>query len=333
MVISLSRRSALALPFLGAAAAARAAATEGQDWKPTHIVRIVVPSTPGGTTDVMARILAPHLAERWGQSVVVENKAGAGGVIGTQEVLRSDPDGHTILMGNVGPQAIAYTLMKRVPYGPGDLQPVSNMILGPNALVVNKELPVKTVQEFVAYAKANPGKLNFGTPGLGQTPHIGGLWFNQLAGVDTQAVHYRGSGPAATDLLAGNIQFIFDALVNQIEPARAGLVRMLAVTGTERYPLLPDVPTMREVSPAFSDMVMGSWVGVFVREGSPAAMVRRLNEDIRTFLQAPGQRERFLKLGGLPAYGTPEEFAQFVKAETAKFGEVIRSAGLQGKIE
>lgn len=333
MPITVSRRAALAMPFLAPLLGGRAGAQVGAEWKPTYTVRIVVPSTPGGTTDVMARLLAAHLQPRWGQSVVVENKAGAGGVVGTQEVLRSAPDGHTILMGNIGPQAIAYTLVKSLSYRPDDLVPVSNMIFGPNALVVNPKIPAATVAEFVAYAKANPGKLNFGTPGIGQTPHIGGLWFNQLAGVQTQAVHYRGSGPAATDLFSGNIQFIFDALVNAIEPARAGLVRILAVTGTERYPLLPDVPTMQESGPDFAGLVMGSWVGVFLRKGAPPPMVARLNADIRALLEAPESRERFLKLGGLPAPGTPPEYAAFVAAETEKYAAVIRQAGLQGGVD
>lgn len=332
MPIAMSRRSALALPFLSALSSQRAFGQEAE-WRPSYTVRIVVPSTPGGTTDVMARLLAAHLQLRWGQPVVVENKAGAGGVIGTQEVLRSAPDGHTILMGNVGPQAIAYTLAKNLPYGPGDLLPVSNMILGPNALVLNPKVPADTVRDFVAYARANPGKLNYGTPGVGQTPHIGGLWFNQLVGAQTQAVHYRGSGPAATDLFAGNIQFIFDALVNAIEPAKTGLVKILAVVGAERYPLLPDVPTMRESMPELADMVMGSWVGVFMRNGAPPAMVRRLNADMRSFLEAPDARERFLKLGGLPMWSTPEAFSAFVGAETEKFAGVIKRAGLQGGVE
>lgn len=330
MPACLSRRAALALPAL--VLAARAGAQDAA-WKPTQTVRIVVPSTPGGTTDVMARFLAAHLQGRWGQSVVVENKAGAGGIVGTQDVLRSAPDGHTILMGNVGPQAIAYTIMKSMPYGPGDLVPVSNMILGPNIFAVNKELPVSTLAEFVEYARAQPGRLNFGTPGIGQTPHIGGLWLNQLTGIDTQPIHYRGSAPAATDLLGGRLQFIVDALVNQIEPGRAGAVKLLAVTGTERYPLLPDVPTAGEAVPALKPMVMGSWVGVFLRAGTPASVVRRLNADTRSLLEAPDSRERFLKLGGLPAYGTPEDFAAFVASEKAKFASVIEAAGLMGKVE
>lgn len=216
--MTLTRRAALASPFVLTLLPGRRAFAQAADWKPTGTVRIVVPSTPAGTTDIMARLLAAHLQPLWGQSVIVDNKAGAGGIIGTQDVLHAAPDGHTILMGNIGPQAIAYTLVKNVPYRADDLVPVSNMIFGPNALVVNPDLPAHNVAEFVAYARANPGKLNFGTPGIGQTPHVAGLWFNQLAGVTTQPVHYRGSGPAATDLFSGKIQFIFDALVNAIGP-------------------------------------------------------------------------------------------------------------------
>lgn len=329
----MSRRAALAVPLLAPLATSLRASAQAAPWRPSYNVRIVVPSTPGGTTDVMARLLVAHLQPLWGQPVVVENRAGAGGVVGTQEVLRSAPDGHTILMGNVGPQAIAYTLVKNLQYRSDDLMPVSNMILGPNALVLNPKVPADRVEDFVAYVRANPGKLNFGTPGVGQTPHIGGLWFNQLTGGQTQPVHYRGSGPAATDLFSGNIQFIFDALVNAIEPARAGLVKILAVTGPERYPLLPDVPTMRESGGDFRNFLLGSWVGVFMRKGTPAPIMARLNADIRSLLEAPDARERFLKLGGLPAPGTPEEFSAFVAAETEKFAAVIKQAGLQGGVE
>lgn len=331
--MTLTRRAALAAPLIATLQPIPRAFAQAPGWKPTNTVKIVVPSTPGGTTDVMARLLAAHLQPLWGQAVVVENKGGAGGMIGTQDVIRAPADGHTILMGNIGPQAIAYTLLKNVPYRPDDLLPVSNMIFGPNALVVNPELPVRSLAEFVAYARANPGKLNFGTPGIGQTPHIAGLWFNQRAGVTTQPIHYRGSAPAAQDLYSGKIHFIFDALVNAIAPSQGGLVRMLAVTGAERYPLLPEVPTMKESAPEFSDMVMGSWVGVFVRTGTPDPAVARLNADIRSLLEAPDSRDRFLKLGGLPAYGTPAEFARFVSAEREKYAGIIKSVGLQGSTD
>ena len=327
MHATLSRRAAMLAPMLSAFAVAPGALAAG--WRPTRPVRIVVPSTAGGTTDVMARLLAQHLTPRWGQPVVVDNRGGAGGTIGTLEVVRAAPDGHTLLMGNVGPQSIAYALARNLQYGPEDLVPISNMIQGPNVLVVNPSVPATTVPEFVAHLRRNPDRLSYGTPGVGQTPHLAGVWFNQLAGTRSVPVHYRGSGPAHSDLFAGVIEYIFDALVNQVEPIRAGRVRPLAVTGTERWPLLPELPALRETMPEFASFTVTSWVGLFAPKGTPDAVVRSVNAEIRDLLQAEGTRPRFMAMGGLPSYGTPEQFAAFVRRETEKWAQVIRREGLQ----
>ena len=325
---TLTRRAALALPLAMTVRPTAGVFAQAAAWKPQGTVRIVVPQAPGGTTDVMARFLAAHLQTRWSQSVVVENKPGAGGAIGTMDVVRSTPDGHSILIGNVGPQSIAYTLQREIPYGPDDLIPVSNMIHGPNALVINPAIPATTVPEFVAYLRANPGKANFGTPGIGQSPHLAGVWFSQLTGTQSTPVHYRGAGPAATDLIGGTIQFMFDALVNATEPAKAGLVRMLAVTGVDRYPNLPDIPAIRETMPELASFASTSWVGVFLAKGTPAPIVEALNGEIKALLEQAGQRERFIGMGGLPGYSSAGDYAAFVRAETQKWAAVIKRAGL-----
>jgi tripartite-type tricarboxylate transporter receptor subunit TctC len=328
MPLTISRRSLLAAPFLATLAAGRSARAGGSNWRPSRTVRIVVPQTPGGTTDVMARFLSAHLEKQWGQAVVVENKPGAGGAIGTMDVVRSEPDGHTILIGNVGSQSIAYTLQRSLQYGPEDLIPVSNMIHGPNALIINKSIPVNTVPEFVSYLKDNNGKTNYGTPGYGQSPHLAGVWFNRLTNTSSKSVHYRGSGPASTDLMGGSVQFMFDALVNAIEPSKGGLVKMLAVTGRERYPSLPDVPTVGETMPELSNFVVTSWVGVFLPKNTPGDVVAALNAEIKTLLEQPEQQDRFLKMGGLPSYSSPEDYKTFIRGETEKWSEVISQAGL-----
>ncbi len=328
MAAKVSRRAVLAAPFVASLPADRAGA-QGAGWKPSQLLRIVVPQAPGGTTDVMARLLSAHLQMRWGQSVIVENKPGAGGSIGTLDVMRSPLDGHTMLMGNVGPQSIAYSMQRDMKYAPDDLIPVSNMIHGPNALMVHPEIPAKTIPEFVAYLKDNPGKTNYGTPGIGQSPHLAAVWFNQLTGTTSTPVHYRGAAPAGMDLMSGRIQFMFDSLVNATEPARAGLLRMLGVTGAERYPVLPEVPAIRQTMPILADFLVTTWVGVFQAKGTPPEAVQALNTEIKGLLELPEQRERFEKMGGLPSYGSASDYAAFVRTETAKWARVIQQAGLQ----
>jgi len=322
----LPRRAALALPaLLLAARQARAQA----EWKPTHSVRLVVPTTAGGTTDVMARLLAQHLQQVWGQPVVVDNRAGAGGVIGTLEAVRAAPDGHTFLMGNVGPQSIVYSLVRNLPYTENDLLPVHGMISGPNALVVHPSLPVRNVADFVKYLRDNPDKLSYGTPGVGQTPHLAGVWFNQILGTRSTPVHYRGSGPAATDLFGGTIQYMSDALVNAGEPAKSGRIRLLATSGEERYPTLPDVPTVRESLPELAPFTTASWVGLFAPKATPPAVIRSLAAHAGALLAEPASRQRFLDLGGVPLTLPTEDYAAFVRAETAKWTGVIQREGLK----
>ncbi|WP_307139815.1 tripartite tricarboxylate transporter substrate binding protein [Pseudoroseomonas cervicalis] len=308
---------------------AQGSSAQGSPWRPSQSVRIVVPAAAAGTTDIMGRLLAAHLQPRWGQPAVVDNRSGAGGTIGTAEVARARPDGHTILLGNIGPQAIAYSLFRNLPYRADQLVPVSNMIRGPNVLVVHPSLPVSTAQEFIAYAKENPGKLSYGTPGVGQSPHLSTVWFSQLTGTRSIAVHYRGAGPAMVGLVAGEVQFSFDNLTSAVEQVRAGKVRALGVTSAERNPQLPDLPAMREVAPELARYEVNSWFGAFYPAGTPEAAVAALNAEIKAMLEMPETQKRFAEMGGVPAYGMPAQYAEFVRAETEKWGEVVRREGLQ----
>ncbi|MGG5809474.1 Bug family tripartite tricarboxylate transporter substrate binding protein [Falsiroseomonas sp. CW058] len=328
MTVPLTRRAALGLaltPALARTGAAQAPAP----WRPNRPIRMVVPTAAAGANDVMARIAAQFLAPRLGQPVVVDNRAGAGGTIGTMDVLRSPPDGHTLLMGNIGAQSIAYSLARNMPYGPDDLVPISNMFTTPHVLVVHPTVPATTLRDFVALLRDSPDKYSYGTPGIGQSPHLAAVWFNQVAQTRSVPVHYRGTAPANTDLIAGNIHFVFDLIANHVESIRAGRVRAIAVTGPERSPLMPELPTMREAMAEFATFSTGSWIGLLAAKGTPEAAIRTLNAEMRDLLTSPETAQRFLALGGTPAYGAPEEFGAFLRAETAKWAEVIRREGLQ----
>ncbi|RKK05736.1 tripartite tricarboxylate transporter substrate binding protein [Pseudoroseomonas wenyumeiae] len=298
-------------------------------WRPSQPVRIVVPAAAGGTTDIMGRLLAPFLQERWGQPVVVDNRSGAGGTLGAAEVVRAKPDGHTILIGNIGPQAIAYSLFRGLSYRPDQLIPVSNMIRGPNALMLHPSLPVRTVPDFVRYLKENPGKLNYSTSGPGQSPHLSGVWFHQLTGTQATAIHYRGAGPAMVGMVAGDVQFGFDNLTSSVEQIRAGQVRGLGVTSADRNPQMPELPALRETMPELAQYDVSTWFGAFLPAGTPEPVVQALNAEIKALLELPVTQRRFAEMGGVPAYGTPAEYSAFVQAEIEKWGGVVRKEGLQ----
>lgn len=333
MTATTTRRATLALPFLAAGAAATGAA-RGQtastsSWRPSRPVRIVVPAAPAGTADMMARYLAQYLQQAWGQPCVVENRPGAGGVIGTMEVVRSAPDGHTILSGNIGPQGIAYSLFRNLPYRPDSLIPVAGTVRGPNVLVVHPSVPANTLPELVAYLKRRPGELSYGSPGIGQSPHLTGVWFNQLTG--TQAIHvpFRGAGPAAIELVAGNIHYMWDNLTSGIQQIRAGRVRALAVSSAERNAQLPDVPAARETMPELANFEVNTWFGMFLPAGTPRPIVDALNAAMREHDRSEVMKQRLAEMGGVSLWGTPEQFAAFVQNEIEKWGAVIRREGLQ----
>jgi tripartite-type tricarboxylate transporter receptor subunit TctC len=323
--------------LLGAGAALATTAALGgtrpalaqEGWRPNQTVRILVPAAPGGTTDIMGRILAGHLQARWGQNAVVDNRSGGGGTVGTAEAARAKPDGHTILLGNIGPQAIAYTLFRNLTYKAADLQPVSNMIRGPNVLVVHPSLPVHNVAEFVAYLRQNSGKLSYGTAGLGQSPHVSGMLFHQLTGIPGNAVHFRGASPAMVSLMAGDVQYMFDNLTTAVEQVRAGRVRALAVTSADRNSQLPDLPALREVVPELATYDVNTWFGAFYPAGVPDAAVQALNAEMKVLLDMAETQKRFVSMGGVADYGSVAAYSAFVQAETDKWGAVLRKEGLQ----
>jgi tripartite-type tricarboxylate transporter receptor subunit TctC len=321
----ISRRASFALPLVSAAASPARA----QDWRPGQQVRIIVPAAPGGTTDIMARLLAQHLLARWGTPVVAENRAGGGGTIGTLEMVRARPDGATLLMGNIGPQSIAYTLFRNLPYRSEDIACIAGTITGPNVLVVNPSVPAHSVAELVALLKAQPGRISYASTGVGQSTHLSPVWMLQLVGAQAIHVPYRGSAPAQTGLLGGDVAFLIDNLTGVIEQIRAGRVRALAVTSAERSPQLPDVPAMRETMPELADYEVNTWFGLFGPAALPQEIVRSLNAEVNAWLDLPDTRHRFAELGGVPLRKTPEEFLAFVRAEIAKWGAVIRREGLQ----
>ena len=298
-------------------------------WKPAAGTRMVVPAAPGGTTDIVARLLAAFLQQSWGQSCVVDNKSGAGGVIGSTEVAKANPDGQTMLMGNIGPQSIAYSLYRNMPYTPKSLITVSNVITAPNVLVVHPSVPATTVPEFVTWLKAQNGKASYASSGTGQSPHLSGAWFLQLTGTKAEHIPYRGAAPALQDLTAGVTQFFFDNLTTGIEFVRAGKLRALGITSAQRNPLTPELVPICETMPELKPFDVSTWFGVFLPAGTPRPIVNSLNAQMKTWLDDAKTQERFKSMAGFPAYGTPEQFDAFVNAQIALWKSVIDKEGLK----
>ena len=303
------------------------------EWRPTETVRIIVPAAAGGSTDVMGRMLAAHLQPAWGQNCVVENRSGGGGTIGTAEVARLKGDGHTILVGNPGPNAIAYSIFKNLTYKPEQLQPVSNMIRIPNIVCAHPSLPIKTIPELIAYIKANPDKLNYGSSGVGQSPHLTGAWWLQLTGLKMQHVPFRGAGPALQAALAGDIQVLFDNLYPSLPQVLDGKLTGLAVTTPQRSAQAPNVPAMRETAPELAPFDVSSWFGVFYPKSTPIEAVQSLNEQIKVLLAKDETKKTTQAMGATTDYGTPEHYSAFVTAETVKFKGIIDKEGLQMEVK
>jgi len=293
---------------------------------PTKPIRLVVPFPPGGATDLIARAVAQKLAEAWGASVVVDNRPGAGGNIGTELVARSAPDGYTLEMGTVGTHAINPSLYAKIPYDHiKDFAPVILVAGVPNVLEVNPSVPVQTVQELIAYAKANPGKLNFASSGAGTSIHLSGELFKVMAGVQMTHVPYKGSGPALQDLLGGQVQLMFDNLPPSLPQIKAGKLRALAVTSSVRAPALPEVPTIAESGlPGFE---ASSWFGILAPAGTPPAIVAKVNAEVSKWLASPEGKEKLAGIGANAAGGSPEDFTRHIQAETAKWAKVVKESG------
>ncbi|MDW8469349.1 MAG: tripartite tricarboxylate transporter substrate binding protein [Burkholderiales bacterium] len=316
-------RLAAALASFVALAALPGAAL-AQAW-PSKPIRYIVPFPPAGATDILARIVADKLGPALGQSVVVENRPGAAGNVGTEFVAKSAPDGYTLLMVTVA-QSISETLYPKLGYAlMRDLAPVALVARVPNVMVVNPAVPARTVREFIDYAKANPGKINFASSGTGTSIHMSGELFKMLTGVDIVHVPYKGSAPALTDLLGGQVSVMFDNLPPSMPHIKSGKLRALAITTAQRYPGLPDLPTMQEAGvPGYES---SAWFGIMVPAKTPREIVARLNQEVNRILAMPDVREKFDQQGAIAAPGTPEEFAAHIQAEIAKWAKVVKASG------
>lgn len=308
------------------AALVLAAPALAQDAWPTKPVTIIVPAAPGGTTDIVTRLLADGLSRAWGQSVVVDNRAGAAGIIGTQQLVRAAPDGYTLIMGNIGPNAINYSLYKKLPYKAADFAPVTLAVSVPNVLVVNADSGITSVKDLVAKLKAEPAKHAFGSSGKGQSPHLSGEMFLQRTATRAEHVAYKGAGPAVAALLANQYLFMVDNLPSSIAQIQGGKFRALALTGANRSPQLPDVPTMAEAG--VPDMVVSAWFGLVAPAGTPPAIVDRIQQSARQVLLAPENAQRLRGMGAEPGGNTPVEFARFVDAERERWRHTVEAAGL-----
>jgi tripartite-type tricarboxylate transporter receptor subunit TctC len=329
----LSRRRLLSGAAALSAAAALPRSGHAADWRPTETVRLIVPAAAGGSTDVMGRLLAAHLQAAWGQNAIVENRSGAGGTIGTAEVARQKGDGHTILIGNPGPNAIAYSIFRNLNYKADQLQAVSNMIRIPNIVSAHPSVPIKSIAQLVAYIKANPDKLTYGSSGTGQSPHLTGAWFLQLTGLKMVHVPFRGAGPALQAALGGEIQILFDNLYPSLPQVQDGKLNALAVTTPERSTLAPEIPTMRESAPELAKFDVSSWFGVFLPKSAPAPIVDALNKEIKAMLERDDINKNVAAMGARTDYGTPQQFSDFVQAETVKFAGIIEKEGLQMEVK
>ena len=307
----------LALFGIGGAAA--------QDY-PTRPIKWVISFPAGGANDVVARVIGQFLSERLGQPVIIENKPGAGGSLGMASALASAPDGYTIAFAAPN-YAINATLYAKLPYDFGrDSAPVAGTMRLTNVMVVHPSVPAKTVAEFIAHAKANPGKVNFASGGVGTTIHMAGELFKSMTGVDIVHVPYRGSAPALTDMLAGQVQVMFDNLPTSIEHIRSGKLRALAVTVGKRWPMLPDVPTVGETVPGYETSL---WYGIVAPKGTPPAIINKLNAAINDVLADPKVVPRLADFGGLPMPMPPAEFGRLIAADTEKWAKVIKDAGVK----
>jgi tripartite-type tricarboxylate transporter receptor subunit TctC len=310
-----------------AAFAFAGSAAQAQSY-PARPIRIVVPFSPGGPTDMISRIIGQRMQSILGQSIIVENKLGAGGTIGARAVIAAEADGYTLLVGNTATLVIAQAISKNLGYDPAlAFVPIAPIATSSNVLVVNPALPVKTVTELVAYAKANPGKLSFSSPGVGTPGHLIAEWFNAKAGLDLVHIPYKGGGVSVQDVVSGQVQLTFENPATALPVIEAGSVRALAVTSETRNPRLPDVPTM--VESGIKDFVTVSFFGLVARNGTPADIVARLSGAVSESLKAPGVESALGKLSLDIRAGSSSEFAEFLGKERVKWGSIVELAHIQ----
>jgi tripartite-type tricarboxylate transporter receptor subunit TctC len=299
---------------------------------PTKSVRIVVPFTPAGTTDIMARSLAPELSKSFGQTFIVDNRPGAGGNIGSDLIAKSAPDGYNLVMGTVGTHAINSSLYPKMPYDAArDFAPITLVASVPNVLVMSparmQAYGIHDVASLIAYAKANPGKLNYASSGNGTSIHLTGELFKSMTGTYMLHFPYRGSGPALLDLISGTMDLMFDNLPSSMPHIKSGKLKAVAVTTLQRSAALPDVPTISESGGLVKGLDASSWFGLLAPAGTPVEIVNRVQQETAAALKTPELKERMLSQGAIPGGQSPAEFAKFIAAETAKWGRVVKVSG------
>jgi tripartite-type tricarboxylate transporter receptor subunit TctC len=319
------RMSALAIFGLACAAAATAGSVaRAEDDYPNHAVRWLVGYPPGGSTDICARLIGQYLSEHLHQQFAVENKPGAGNNLATEMAVNAPPDGYTVFLVNPA-NAINASLYKNLSFNfIADMAPVAGFIRVPNVMEVNPNVPAHTVKEFIDYAKANPGKVNMASSGIGTSVHLSGALFMMMTGAEMVHVPYRGAAPALTDMLANQVQVMFDNLPSSIGHIRAGRLRALAVTTAERSKALPDVPTVAETVPGYE---ASAWFGMAVPKGTPRAVIDKLNREINAALADPAMQAKLAEIGGMLIPGTPEDFGKIIAAETEKWSKVVTATG------
>jgi len=295
---------------------------------PSKPVRIIVMYGPGSTIDIMARLIAPKLNEALGQPVIVENRPGAGGAIGMDMAAKAPPDGHTLTIGATGPSVTNPLLYPKTPFDPiRDFAYISLIATGPAVIAVHPSIPAKNVKDLVALAKARPGQLNYGSPGVGTSPHLAGELFKLVTTTSIVHVPYKGNAEAITDLLGGQISIVFTGVPPVIPLMQAGKLKLLATTGDKRIPTIPDLPTIAEAG--YPGAAMGIWYGLVAPAATPKDVLARLHKEITRIQTLPDIRERFVQLGTEPTSSTPERFTSLVREELAKWGKVIKAAGIK----
>lgn len=318
----------LIYPMLAAAVAAASPLAFAATAFPTKPVRIIVAYTPAGTTDILARAVGQKMGEAWGQPVIVDNRPGAAGNIGTELAARSIADGHSLLMGTAGTHGINVSLYRKLGWHPvKDFAPVSLVAMVPNIMVVNMSLPVKSVRDFVAYAKTNAGKLSYGSPGNGSTAHLSVELFKSMTGISMVHIPYKGSAGVLTDVMAGQIAVTIDNMPPYLPQVRAGKIRVLAVSTGKRSSAMPDLPTIAEAGVAGYES--GAWFGLLAPVGTPKAVVSKLSAETARILKLPDVSKRISELGAEPVGSTPEQFAELIKTEIAKWAKVIKDANVE----
>ena len=316
--------NALFAIFLALASAAQCAWAQGF---PVRTVRIIVPFAPGGGADVIARIVGQRLTESWGQTVVIDNRAGAGGIVGSDLVAKSPPDGYTLIMATVSTHAVAASLYKKLPFDPvKDFAPITNVASVPNYLLVHPSVPARSVKELIALGKARPNQLVYASSGNGSSGHLSMELFKTMTGIQAVHIPFKGAAPGTIALLAGEVHMQFASVLPLVPSIQSGRLRALAISGTKRSPGLPDVPTVAEFLPGYEAV---TWYGLLAPAGTPAPVIGRIHAEVVKIVNTPDFQERMVKDGGTVVGNTPAEFGDYIKADIVKWAKVVKAIGAQ----